>query len=180
MGHDRLGDRVLRSRLAETSQEDRPELRQGRHIGWQLGLSWCSLACAEFAVPLRYLAYPGWVNWHEQGFRFAWRVMLIEKAGVVEYDVVTQDGRRFREFPRKALTPLQYRMLTTQPDLIAQYARHLAQLYELRGEHSVRVYARSRATLNRRRAQVLVRPDVDLTQPLDGVAWIEPFSDARR
>ena len=30
-------------------------------------------------VPLRYLAYPGDLFWTEQGYRFSWRVMLIEK-----------------------------------------------------------------------------------------------------
>lgn len=156
-----------------------PSLAAPARIGfgiWAFALAFCLV---QLALPLRYLAHPGWVNWHEQGFRFAWRVMLIEKAGLVEYDVVTRDGRHFREFPRKSLTHLQYRMLTTQPDMIAQYARHLAQVYALRGEPDVQVYARSRATLNRRTSQVLVRPDVDLARPQGGVAFVEPLQNER-
>ena len=32
----------------------------------------------QFLLPLRHLLYPGNVNWTEEGFRFAWRVMLVE------------------------------------------------------------------------------------------------------
>ncbi|NJM93504.1 MAG: HTTM domain-containing protein [Cytophagales bacterium] len=39
----------------------------------------------QLAMPLRYLAYPGNLFWHEQGYRFSWRVMLMEKAGSSEF-----------------------------------------------------------------------------------------------
>ncbi|HEX6766704.1 MAG TPA: HTTM domain-containing protein, partial [Polyangiaceae bacterium] len=35
----------------------------------------------QLLVPLRFALYPGCANWTEQGYRFSWRVMLIEKAG---------------------------------------------------------------------------------------------------
>ena len=33
----------------------------------------------QATIPFRYMAYPGELFWHEQGYRFSWRVMLIEK-----------------------------------------------------------------------------------------------------
>ena len=38
-------------------------------------------------MPLRHLAYPGDVCWTEEGFRFAWHVMVMEKGGSVELHV---------------------------------------------------------------------------------------------
>lgn len=35
--------------------------------------------------PLRHWLYPGNVLWTEEGFRFSWYVMLIEKTGLVQY-----------------------------------------------------------------------------------------------
>ncbi len=35
----------------------------------------------QLAFPLRHLIYPGNLLWHEQGFRFSWHVMLMEKMG---------------------------------------------------------------------------------------------------
>ncbi len=42
------------------------------------GLAFAYLAL-QLLVPLRFLLYPGNPNWTEEAFRFAWRVMLIEK-----------------------------------------------------------------------------------------------------
>ena len=36
-------------------------------------------AIIQVAMPLRHYAYPGNVRWNEEGYRFAWRVMLTEK-----------------------------------------------------------------------------------------------------
>jgi len=35
----------------------------------------------QIFFPWRYLLYPGELFWTEQGYRFSWRVMLMEKAG---------------------------------------------------------------------------------------------------
>ena len=35
----------------------------------------------QISLPFRYLMYPGELFWTEEGFRFSWSVMLIEKAG---------------------------------------------------------------------------------------------------
>ena len=119
----------------------------------------------QLLIPLRFALYPGSVNWTEQGFRFAWRVLLIEKAGEVEYRVVVpQTGQRFTEYPRRSLSKLQYRMLSTQPDMIHQYARHIAQQYESRGFADVSVYADAWVSLNGRQSQRLIDETVDLAR----------------
>lgn len=131
-----------------------------------LGGLWLAL---QIALPLRHLAYPGDVNWTEQGFRFSWRVMLIEKTGMLEYRVVDAQGVETRVVPRDGLTELQRRQLATQPDLIAQYARHLA----MQRGPGTRVYADAWASLNARPSQRLIDPDIDLAQ---APVWPAPAS----
>lgn len=137
----------------------------------------------QIAVPLRYLLYPGSVNWHEQGFRFAWRVMLIEKAGRVEFDVVTgPDERHYPVYPREELTPWQYKMMSTQPDMIHEYAHHLERRFAQSGHGQVRVHANAWAALNGRPSQRLIDPTVDLgSEPrsLWPKRWIVPLETGR-
>jgi vitamin K-dependent gamma-carboxylase len=117
----------------------------------------------QVAVPLRLLLYPGASSWTEEGFRFAWRVMLTEKTGHVEFEIVhPSSGRRVYLNPRSELTPLQYAMMSTQPDLIHAYAHHVAKRYEAAGLGRVRVHAHAWAALNGRPSQRLIDPNVDL------------------
>jgi vitamin K-dependent gamma-carboxylase len=136
----------------------------------------------QLAVPLRYVLYPGNVNWHEQGFRFAWRVMLVEKAGQVEFTVLTgADDRRFVIYPREKLTPLQYKMMSTQPDMIQQYARYLRQSFSAQGYDRVRVYADAWAAMNGHPRQRLIDPRVDLAGAPWSLApspWILPLQNS--
>jgi hypothetical protein len=135
----------------------------------------------QAAVPLRFLLYPGNVNWHEQGFRFSWRVMLVEKAGQVELTVLTgEDDRRYVVYPREALTGLQYKMMSTQPDMIHEYARHLARRFVAQGHTRVRVYADAWASLNGRPRQRLIDPGFDLAsvpRSLRNQSWILPLTE---
>ena len=153
------------------------ELRPARPLGRASMTFSLVFAALQVLLPLRFLLEDGWVNWHEQGFRFSWRVMLIEKAGVVDYEVRAPSGARYREYPRRELTALQYRMMSTQPDMIAQYGRHLADEYNQKGLGPVSVHARSFAALNRRPSQRLVLPEVDLAQPTPAQGWIAAFED---
>jgi vitamin K-dependent gamma-carboxylase len=136
----------------------------------------------QLTVPLRYLLYPGNVNWHEQGFRFAWRVMLVEKAGQVEFTVLTgEDDRRFVVYPRQRLTPLQYKMMSTQPDMIQQFARSLRESFVAKGYDRVRVYADAWVSMNGHPRQRLIDPRVDLAGAPWSLApspWILPLQNS--
>lgn len=133
-------------------------------------------------LPLRFLLYPGSVNWSEQGFRFSWRVMLIEKAGQVEYAVVSPSRREtLRIYPRRELTPLQYRMLSTQPDMIHQYALHLKERFQQQGFTDAQVFARAWVSLNGRPSQPIIDPYFDLASVPRSFApspFIVPLSDS--
>ncbi|MBB5637970.1 hypothetical protein HDE68_003896 [Pedobacter cryoconitis] len=130
----------------------------------------------QLILPLRYLFYKGNVLWTEQGYRYAWNVMLIEKDGYVEFYVQDKaTGERFIEYPKKYLTPLQEKMMSTQPDMILQYAAFLAGKYQIKLKHEVAVYADTYVSLNKRPGQLYIDPKVDLSKEQDSFAqkkWI--------
>jgi vitamin K-dependent gamma-carboxylase len=132
----------------------------------------------QFLVPLRFLAYPGDVNWTDEAFRFAWRVMLVEKSGAVEYRVRAPSGESLVN-PRTELTPLQYKMMSTDPDMIHEYALHIAARRRAAGEGRVQVFADAYASLNGRPSQRLIDPAVDLAAIPRSILpqpWVVPIA----
>jgi vitamin K-dependent gamma-carboxylase len=131
----------------------------------------------QIGLPLRSLLYPGNTRWTEEGFRFAWKVMLIEKAGSLEFEVEQQNGRRHSLSPRQYLTPFQARMASTQPDMILELAHWIARDYAEHGAGPVRVFADSEVSFNGRMRRRLIDPTRDLATARDGLApksWILP------
>jgi hypothetical protein len=133
----------------------------------------------QIAFPWRQMLYPGNACWTEEGFRFAWHVMLMEKTGQVDFRVVDdQSGKSWVVSPRQSLTPLQHRMMSTQPDMILSFAHHLEEAWKKQGYTNVSVYADAWASLNGRPRQRLVSPGVDLSRQREGWApktWIVPL-----
>lgn len=134
----------------------------------------------QLLLPLRALAYPGPTAWTEEGYRFGWRVMLVEKSGTARLTV--RDGATGREVEvrnRDYLTPYQVKQLAIQPDFVLQFAHHLAAYYAGRGFRSPEVYAAVHVALNGRRSRPLIRPDVDLAAVSDGLSpksWLLPLN----
>jgi len=103
----------------------------------------------QILIPFRSLLYPGELFWHEQGYRFSWRVMLMEKSGAAFFYVDGDNYKRPIEIQnRDFLTPNQEKMMATQPDMILQYARYLQQVYEEQGIKNPK-YSSMRAICNR-------------------------------
>lgn len=117
----------------------------------------------QIALPLRHLAYPGSVYWHEQGFRFAWQIMVMEKYGHANFAITEpKSGITTRVVPSDYLTPLQTRMMATQPDMILSFAHFLARDFAAHGHAAVQVRADVYVSLNGRPDRRLVDPNVDL------------------
>jgi hypothetical protein len=119
----------------------------------------------QASIPLRTFAATNDVAWTEEGFRFAWRVMAMEKAGVATFrlrDPAT--GEAWVADPRRELTKLQTTMMATQPDMIADYARHLAAEARRAGHGDVEVRADVFVSLNGRPNRRFVDPDADLAR----------------
>lgn len=134
-------------------------------------------------LPFRYTLYPENLFWHEQGFRFSWRVMLMEKAGMATFYVkgkASQTGAVSMVEIKNTnyLTPLQEKQMSTQPDMILQFAHHLAQVYKLQGWESTEVYVESYVSLNGKGSCMFIDPNVNLASLHESFArkhWIFPY-----
>jgi len=142
----------------------------------------------QLMVPFRYLLYPKDLFWHEEGFRFSWRVMLMHKEGYSTFYLKDRaTGKTMEVKNEEYLTPRQIDHLNTQPDMILQYAHHLKIIYDDTilhfGNKSIHlknpsVHARIFATLNERPSQLFISEKYDLTQfkyNLCHRTWIEPL-----
>ncbi len=115
--------------------------------------------------PLRSLAVPGNVLWHEQGMRFSWRVMVREKNASLDYRIKDRaSGRVWHVNPKRYLTWRQLGEMSPQPMMVVQMARHIADEFERDRGLDVAVFADVEASLNGRAPQPLIDPEVDLTQ----------------
>jgi hypothetical protein len=132
----------------------------------------------QLLFPFRYLLYPGDLFWTEQGFRFSWRVMLMEKAGTATFFVKDGISGAEGEIDNKAfLTTHQEKQMAFQPDLILQYAHFLKKYYEEKGMKNVSVRAQVYVTLNGSLSKLYFDPTLDLTKIQDSwqhKAWLYP------
>jgi hypothetical protein len=131
---------------------------------------------AQVLMPLRHHLYPGNVLWHEQGMRWAWKVMVREKNGSITYHVRDREtGRTWQVAPTQYLTWRQANEMSGQPDLILQLAHHIAADLRGRGIHDPEVRVEAWVSLNGRPATLMIDPTVDLTTVSDGLTaadWI--------
>ncbi|RYZ07721.1 MAG: HTTM domain-containing protein [Myxococcales bacterium] len=134
----------------------------------------------QLVLPLRHWLYPGDARWTEQGFRFSWSVMVMEKNGSVDFRVLEpQTGRVFHVAPSEYFTPYQVAMMAPQPDMVQEAARVVAQDFRSRGVAEPKVFVDAYASLNGRAMQRLIDPSVDLSRAPDGLAakpWILPLT----
>lgn len=142
--------------------------------------------CAIFFVlqlllPWRYLAYPGELFWTEEGYRFSWRVMLMEKSGYAQFKIVDgKTGKRFYVNNADFLTPLQEKQMSFQADFILEYAHYLRDHFQEQGHQEVAVYVEAYVALNGRLSTTYIDPTVDLAHIEDSFkhkTWVTPFTD---
>jgi hypothetical protein len=144
----------------------------------------------QLAFPFRYLLYPGNLFWTEQGFRFSWRVMLMEKTGYAEFylvDPVNQSEWKIKNSDH--LTRQQEKMMSTQPDMILQYAGYLHETYAdttlTIGTNQLKftspeVHAEIYVTLNGRPSQLYVNKSHNLAAIKNDLShryWLEEFKE---
>ncbi|MGB1042384.1 MAG: HTTM domain-containing protein [Tenacibaculum sp.] len=136
----------------------------------------------QLIVPFRYLAYPDELFWTEEGYRFSWRVMLMEKGGYTKFRIVKYDtGNSFSVDNKHFLNAFQSKQMTTQADFIVEYAHFLGKHYKKElNNKNIGVFAEGYISLNGRLSQPFIDPKIDLLKVKDGFAhktWILPFED---
>ena len=134
---------------------------------------------AQLTIPLRHVVFSGKSNWTEAGHTFAWHMKLRIKDGEATFVVLNPDTRQaVMVDPNLELASWQYSKMAVRPEMLRQYAHHLADRFAEGGLPDVKVYARTSASLNGRPHQPLVDPSVDLAaEPasLGTPSWVVPL-----
>ena len=146
----------------------------------------------QLLIPFRYLLYPGKLFWTEQGYRFSWRVMLIEKAGYAQFYIhEPKMDRKMLIETRNYLTPQQEKMMSTQPDMILQFAHYLSSefkdstILETNGEiiklgNKPKITAEVKVSLFNKGSKDFINQNTNLSMENRGFMnkkWILPYED---
>lgn len=150
---------------APIAQDYANKLSGSRAVAWIL----IPFFLVQLLLPLRHWLYPGNVLWTEEGYRFAWNVMLAEKTGDVVFHLripatAQTPERNWDAYPGEYLTPQQEKQMSFQPDMILEFAHFLADEFETQTGYPVQVRAEAYVSLNGRASRLLIDPTLDLAQ----------------
>lgn len=141
-------------------------------------------AAMNVVLPLRHWLAEGNVRWNDDGYELSWRVMLTDRSGFLEFDVVEPaTGRRWRVSPDLVLAEWQIAEAATRPPLALQTAQFVAEHFASLGHRGVEVYADSFVAMNGRLRQRMIDPTVDLvtvSRWAPSAAYVLPFEPAVR
>ncbi|MCB0179635.1 MAG: HTTM domain-containing protein [Anaerolineae bacterium] len=133
----------------------------------------------QILIPLRHWLYPGSVLWTEEGFRFSWRVMLVEKTGFTLFLVRDPNtGQEWTVYPRDYLTYQQEKQMSFQPDMILEFAHYLERRLAGPNQSDLEIRAEAYVSFNGRSSRLLIDPTVDLSQQQNSLLpkrWILPI-----
>lgn len=136
---------------------------------------------AQVTIPLRFLFYDGNLFWKEEGYRFSWRVMLMEKTGATYFTVLDKDtGKKIEIVNSDYLTKNQEIQMSTQPDLILQFVQFIKKDFANRGKTNIAIFSNSFVKLNGNYSKRFIDENVDLTKLTyndDLSKWIRPFKN---
>ena len=133
----------------------------------------------QIVFPWRYVLYPGNMFWTEEGYRFGWRVMLMEKAGYATFYVKDGDeGKEGIVINSEFLNEHQEKQMAMQPDMILEFAHFLGNHYKSQGMTDPKVRVEAYVTLNGSRSKLLVNPELNLLayqESMKPKTWLMPF-----
>lgn len=138
----------------------------------------CIYLAIQILFPLRNWLYPSTVHWSEEGHRFSWRMKLRDKdaTGAI-WAIDTVDSQILRINPEDYLTRRQELKMMKTPDMILQFAHHVASEARKRNRE-VEVRADIKVSLNGRPFQQYIAPTVNLAaepRSLRHAKWILPL-----
>lgn len=125
------------------------------------------VAVWQLLFPMRHFLRSENYLWTERGFRFSWNIMLMEKNGTIEFAARDTSGKLEDVNEQSMLTPFQLKMMSTQPDLILQFAHHIQKANEEKGKKIQAVFADAQVSLNGRSATTYFGPEINLLNRKD-------------
>ncbi len=135
----------------------------------------------QLVFPWRFMLYSGNLFWNEEGYRFSWRVMLIEKAGTATFFVHDYDtGREGVVVNSDYLNHHQEKQMSFQPDMILQFAHFLGDTLTRAGVNVSSIRCETYVTLNGKPSKLLIDPEVNLLEYSNSCSqksWVLPWED---
>lgn len=120
--------------------------------------------------PLRSRLYNEETSWTERGHLFSWRMMLRAKEVGIGYAIVdSATGRAANVDHKQFIDPEQAEKFARDPELIRQMAHFIADKFEKEMHRRPEVHAFVLASLNGRKPQLMIDPNVDLAA--QSAAW---------
>ena len=113
------------------------------------------------------------VSWSEEGFRYSWHIMIIHKTATLQFFVYNYETNKKIPIEHKQyLTHRQNYMMSSQPDMILQFAHYLKKIKskEMKNKN-IGIMVDSFVSLNGHPSQLMIQPDVDLSK-----IHYQPFS----
>ncbi len=155
---------------------------------------WCLF---HLAWPFRHFAFEGPASWTEQGHYFSWRMMLRGKTSGIRYSITDpKTGDTWTTDTRRMINNNQSSRFARDPAMILDLAHHLANGFEKKQGSPVEVRALVLTSLNGRKPQLLIDPEVNLAaisrlssngdwimpliEPLRQEPWTVPLNDWER
>lgn len=172
--------RRLRARVPHSNEISSTALTQTVSLSRPLVAFIVLWLTVQLLLPLRHFTYDGDVAWNDDGHLFSWRMKLRSQRGIISYLIVDEtDGETWRVRPIDYLTSKQYRKMRCRPDMILQFAHHLAERWQTeKGISPPAIYAQNYCSLNYRAHQPQVNRRIDLTQitRTDSMdTWLQPL-----
>jgi vitamin K-dependent gamma-carboxylase len=147
--------------------------------------------------PLRHHLHEGDASWTEQAHHFAWRMMLRGKTVVLGYGITDKvTGETIDGQINRFLCKEQSDKFGRNPDMILHLAHFLGDLYRQTTGHDAEVHALVYASLNGRKPELFIDPNVDLmtvprgspiqrwvmpqTEPMPPTPWTLPVDQWRQ
>jgi len=123
----------------------------------------CTYVALQCLIPLWHYRYPGVSSWTMEGHFFAWHMRLAEKVTGIRFWITDpQTGEREVHDPNQVLPRWQVDMMSTNPEMIRQYSHFVAEQRSREVGDRVEVRVNALNSLNGRKPQPLIDPNVDL------------------
>lgn len=133
----------------------------------------------QLLVPLRHHLYPGSITWNGQGYYISWHMKLTSYQGITRFFATDPDsGANWEVDPEEYLSQRQYHSLLGHPDIIVQASKLMAEDLRAKGHPRVEIRVQAEMSLNGRRPQWLINPEVDLAaqkRSLKPATWFMPL-----
>ena len=147
-------------------------------------LSWfrygfvCLFVALQILVPLRHFVFIENTSWTERNHHFAWHMKLRAKNSVVRFYAFDPKSGKHELFKlQNHLKVHQLRRMSRDPWMIRDFAKFIKRRYAENGFDNIAVRAFTLCSLNGRTPQLLINPELDLTQDEMPDGWIMPLEE---